>query len=69
MGGKINLKMSLIMALLLVGIQGTIAAGDVIYVDDDASLGGNGQNWTTPYRYLQDALKMQAHHTYSAKFY
>jgi predicted outer membrane repeat protein len=32
------------------------AAGDVIYVDDDAYLGGNGQNWATPYRYLQDAL-------------
>jgi len=31
-------------------------AGAVIYVDDDAPLGGNGASWDTAYRYLQDAL-------------
>ena len=33
------------MAVILLGLGCTIAAGEVIYVDDDASLGGNGQNW------------------------
>jgi len=28
----------------------------VIYVDDDAPLGGDGASWATAYRYLQDAL-------------
>ncbi|MGD8452363.1 MAG: hypothetical protein PVJ57_11140 [Phycisphaerae bacterium] len=28
----------------------------VIYVDDDAPLGGNGESWATAHRYLQDAL-------------
>ncbi len=45
----------MIMAVFLMAMACT-AAGDVIYVDDDASVGGNGQNWATPYRYLQDAL-------------
>ncbi|HUS73711.1 MAG TPA: hypothetical protein VMY06_11645, partial [Sedimentisphaerales bacterium] len=44
-----------IIAVFLMAMACT-AAGNVIYVDDDASLGGNGQNWATPYRYLQDAL-------------
>lgn len=28
----------------------------VLFVDDDAPLGGDGQTWVTAYRYLQDAL-------------
>jgi len=28
----------------------------IIYVDDDAGLGGDGITWTTAYRFLQDAL-------------
>ena len=55
MGSTTNLRTSLVMAVFLMAMACT-AAGDVIYVDDDASLGGNGQNWATPYRYLQDAL-------------
>jgi len=43
------------MAVFLMAMACT-AAGAVIYVDDDASVGGNGQTWATPYRYLQDAL-------------
>ncbi|MHC4111401.1 MAG: LamG-like jellyroll fold domain-containing protein, partial [Planctomycetota bacterium] len=50
-----NLRTSLVMAVFLMTMVGT-AAGDVIYVDDDASIDGNGQNWATPYRYLQEAL-------------
>ena len=34
----------------------TAQAGNVLYVDDDAPLGGNGQTWGTAYRFLQDAL-------------
>jgi len=36
------------------------ASGEVIYVDDDASVGGNGQSWGTAYKYLQDALAAAA---------
>jgi len=31
-------------------------AGTVIYVDDDAPLGGDGMSWDTAYRFLQDGL-------------
>jgi len=34
----------------------TVVSGAVIYVDDDAAGGGNGQRWATAYKYLQDAL-------------
>jgi hypothetical protein len=30
--------------------------GNVIYVDDDAPAGGDGSNWTSAFRFLQDAL-------------
>jgi fibro-slime domain-containing protein len=36
--------------------MGAYEYGDVIYVDDDASGSGNGQAWSTAYKYLQDAL-------------
>ncbi len=35
---------------------GPMSHGKVIYVDDDAPLGGDGASWTTAYRFLQDAL-------------
>ncbi len=35
-------------------------AGTVIYVDDDAVLGGDGRSWQTAYRYLQDGLSVAA---------
>jgi len=44
------------MAVLFVGIQCAIASGAVIYVDVDASPGGDGTTWGTAYKYLQDAL-------------
>ncbi len=31
-------------------------AGEIIYVDDDAALGGDGTCWETAYRFLQDGL-------------
>jgi len=33
-----------------------LAAGSVLYVDDDAEPGGDGQSWETAFRFLQDAL-------------
>ena len=35
-------------------------AGGVIYVEDDAPLGGDGQSWATAYRYLSDGLAAAA---------
>jgi hypothetical protein len=46
----------IILVVIVVLVGSVNASGKVIYVDDDTSLGGNGQNWATPYRYLQDAL-------------
>ena len=34
----------------------SIAGGSTIYVDDDATAGGNGESWVNAYKYLQDAL-------------
>ena len=52
--------MSRICLLVLVGLfccAGPAVLGQqVIYVDDDAPLGGDGTSWPTAYRYLQDAL-------------
>ncbi len=46
--------------LVLAGLVGLILVpslnAEIIYVDDDAPLGGDGQTWNTAYRYLQDAL-------------
>ncbi len=33
-----------------------VQGGTVLYVDDDAPLGGDGQSWDTAYKFLQDAL-------------
>ena len=43
------------MSLFLLAIVST-AGAEIIYVDVDASTGGNGQSWATAYKYLQDAL-------------
>jgi uncharacterized repeat protein (TIGR01451 family) len=42
--------------VLLTSPQTALADGPVIYVDVDASTGGDGQGWDTAYKYLQDAL-------------
>jgi predicted outer membrane repeat protein len=46
--------LNLVAVLCLLAAGGTW--GKVIYVDDDASTGGDGTSWTTAYRFLQDAL-------------
>ena len=60
MGNKTNVKTWLVTLVFLVATACGIAAGEVIYVDDDASFGGNGQTWGTAYKYLQDALLADA---------
>ena len=56
MAKKRNLIMWLVMAVFWVGMAPAIAAGGTIYVDADASPGGDGTSWATAYKYLQDAL-------------
>ena len=56
---KRNLKKSLVIALFLLAIVST-AGAKIIYVDADASPGGDGQTWETAYTYLQDALTASA---------
>ena len=56
MRGKTNLKTALLISVFLLATTCSIDAGEIIYVDDDAPGGGNGQTWVTAYRYLQDAL-------------
>jgi len=56
MANKTNLKTFVVMAVILLVFGCTIAAGDVIYVDADASPGGDGTSWEDAYKYLQDAL-------------
>lgn len=41
----------------------TFAAGKTIYVDDSAGSGGDGEDWTTAYRVLQDAIADAEDHT------
>ncbi len=52
---KRNLKTPLVMSLFLLAIVST-AGAKIIYVDADASPGGDGQTWGTAYKYLQDGL-------------
>ncbi|MDH4240845.1 MAG: hypothetical protein OEW48_14905 [Phycisphaerae bacterium] len=52
----INLKTYLLISVILVTLRTTSASAEVIYVDASASAGGNGQNWATAYKYLQEAL-------------
>ncbi|MEM1330548.1 MAG: GC-type dockerin domain-anchored protein [Planctomycetota bacterium] len=41
----------------LVGLLGTdLCSAQIVYVDDDAPLGGDGRSWATAYRYLQDGF-------------
>ncbi|UCE58461.1 MAG: right-handed parallel beta-helix repeat-containing protein [Phycisphaerales bacterium] len=51
---------SLIAGMVLVSTFATLdarrCAGQVLYVDDDAALGGNGSGWSSAFTYLQDAL-------------
>ena len=45
-------------AVLVMGAP--LAGGSVVFVDDDASPGGDGTSWDSAYRFLQDALTRAA---------
>ncbi len=42
--------------VLATGLLTPLGTAAVVYVDDDAPPGGNGQSWTTAFKFLQDAL-------------
>jgi phosphotriesterase-related protein len=44
------------LAIATVGVIPVQARGDIVYVDDDAPIGGDGRSWPSAYRYLQDGL-------------
>jgi len=46
----------LVLTALVAAVLSSDAAADVLFVDDDAALSGDGSSWDTAFRYLQDAL-------------
>ena len=52
--GKVR-RVFVVVVVFFVSFSG-ISAGEVVYVDDDALNGGNGQSWASAYEFLQDAL-------------
>jgi hypothetical protein len=56
MGGRTNRNIWFIMAITLLLLRCASDAGRIIYVDRNASAGGDGTTWGKAYRYLQDAL-------------
>ena len=46
----------MVSALGAIALCASTALGSVVYVDDDAPPGGDGQSWATAYRFLQDGL-------------
>ena len=56
MGEKANLKTLVVMTVFLAGMWPAAAVAATIYVNADASTGGDGDSWATALKYLQDAL-------------
>jgi len=56
MSKKVNPHIRLITVMLTLATWSATVAADIIYVNPNAPLGGNGQTWPTAYKYLQDAL-------------
>ena len=51
-----SLRASIVSGVSIALLWGGVARAATIYVDDDAPLGGNGESWVAPLRFLQDAL-------------
>ena len=51
-----HLTICSVTSLILFATASRSFAGGVLFVDDDAALGGDGIKWDTAYRFLQDAL-------------
>jgi len=49
-------RLCVLAAVCLFSMSGTVIAGTIIYIDDDAPPGGDGISWDTAFRFLQDAL-------------
>lgn len=47
----------------------SLSRGGIIYVDDDASTGGDGLSWATAYRFLQDALAVAEPNAWDVALY
>ncbi len=52
----IEMMRALLLSVALIGLLPSPCGASVIYVDDDAPLGGDGLTWDTAFSYLQDAL-------------
>ncbi len=48
------------MSVMFSVLMAPVLADTILYVDDDAPLGGDGQSWETAYRFLQDGLSVAA---------
>ena len=52
-----HIRLQITLSVVVLAFTLATASGQtVLYVDDDAALGGDGLSWPTAYRYLQDAL-------------
>jgi parallel beta-helix repeat protein len=56
MSKRTNLKTWLVISVFLLGMVSTTLAGQIIFVDADASGANDGSSWADAYNYLQDAL-------------
>ena len=56
MGALLAVAMAVTIALVRTGEQGSLAAGDIIYVDADATGLSNGETWGDAFTTLQPAL-------------
>jgi hypothetical protein len=51
-----ELKNLIVMLMFLLVAASIASAGEIFYVDADASVGGDGASWAAAFKYLQDAL-------------
>jgi len=51
-----ELKNLIVMLMFLLVVASITSAGEIIYVDNDARVGGDGSTWDTAFKYLQDGL-------------